>query len=187
VHYLYCVAANKNAIKRRKIMRKRVFILVLAIAVAMMAPAANATLTMSIDYTARVINQISVITIITDAAVTTTWGVYLDPISVYPTNARLQTATILPAAGSSGAVTSGGTPTSGNNYASGGGGRTAGSLSTVQFVGLTAGTYTIDLYQPGPVTPPGTQIATANIVVTPEPATIALLGLGGLFMLRRRR
>jgi len=126
-----------------------------------------------------------VITISSDLAEATTWGVYLDPTSDYPTDAKLQNATILAAAGSNGAVTSGGSPTAGNNYKSQGGAVkiSAGNWSTVQFVGLTVGTYTIDLYKPAG----GAQVATADIVVVPEPATIGLLGLGGLLLLRRRR
>jgi hypothetical protein len=162
-------------------LEKRI-ILALALVLAM-ASFADATLTMTIDYTTRNISEVAVITIVSDVSTNATWGVYLDPTSVYPTNARLQNATILAAAGSTGSVTSGGTPTSGNNYASGGGGRAAGNWSTVQFVGLTVGTYTIDLYNPAG----GAQAATGDIVVVPEPATIALLGLGGMFLLRRRR
>lgn len=129
-----------------------------------------------------------VITISSDTAEEITWGVYLDPTSEYPSNAQMQNATILlPAAGGSGSVTSGGNPDAGHDYASSGKGAnapTAGDWSTVEFVGLAAGTYTIDLTDGGSG---GTQLLTADITVVPEPATIALLGLGSLVLLRRRR
>jgi hypothetical protein len=36
-------------------------------------------------------------------------------------------------------------------------------------------------------TAPGSQIYLDNIILTPEPATLSLLALGGLMALRRRR
>jgi hypothetical protein len=98
----------------------------------------------------------------------------------------MQNATILADAGNQGAVTAGGNPDAGHDYKSQGGGPNApvaGNWSTVEFVGLAAGTYTIDLYQPAG----GAQLATADIEVVPEPSTVALLGLGTLVLLRKRR
>jgi hypothetical protein len=131
-----------------------------------------------------------VITISSNVAEAITWGVYLDPTSEYPSNAQMQNATILAAAGSSGAVTAGGNPDAGHSYVSGPtGGAPAGRVqigdwSTVEFVGLAVGTYTIDLTNGGAG---GTQLATADIEVVPEPSTVAILGLGSLLLLRRRR
>ncbi len=144
----------------------------------------NATLSMNLSGSSMDIGGAAiVITISSDVSTNATWGVYLDPTSEYTAgNAQLQNATALPSAGSGRSVT-GADPGPGHDYASGGGGRAAGDWSTVEFVGLAVGTYTIDLYVPAG----GGQTATADIDVVPEPATIALLGLGGLFLTRRRR
>ncbi len=128
-----------------------------------------------------------VITVSSDVGEETTWGVYLDPTSEYPSNAQLQNATILVAAGNQGAVTAGGNPDAGHDYRSLQGGPGVpgpGDYSTVEFVGLAVGMYTIDLTTGGSG---GTQLATADIEVVPEPSTVALLGLGSLVLLRRRR
>lgn len=128
------------------------------------------------------------ITISSDVGEEIAWGVYLIPTSEYPSNAQMQNATILlPAAGGTGSVTSGGNPDAGNDYASAGKGANApvaGNWSTVEFVGLAVGTYRIDLTNGGSG---GTQLATADIEVVPEPSTVALLGLGTLVLLRKRR
>ncbi len=148
-----------------------------------MSSVASATLSLNVGATSVNINDVVLITISSDATGVTTWGVYLDPVSEYPTNARMQNATILAAAGGTGGVTAGGNPDAGHDYKSGGGGRAVGDWSTVEFVGLAAGTYTIDLYEPAG----GGQLATADITVVPEPTTVALLGLGSLVLLRKRR
>jgi hypothetical protein len=127
------------------------------------------------------------ITISSDVGEEIAWGVYLDPTSEYPSNAQLQNAVILAGAGGSGSVTSGGNPDAGHDYASAGKGANApyaGDWSTVEFVGLAVGIYTVDLTTGGAG---GTQLATADIEVVPEPSTVALLGLGSLVLLRRRR
>ena len=152
-----------------------------------MSSVASATLSMNVGATSVGIGAPVTITISSDVGEETTWGVYLDPTSQYPSNAQLQNATILqPAAGGSGSVTSGGNPDAGHDYESAGkavNAPVAGDWSTVEFVGLAVGTYTIDLYQPAG----GAQLATAEIEVVPEPSTVALLGLGTLVLLRRRR
>lgn len=126
------------------------------------------------------------ITVSSDVGEEATWGIYLDPTSEYPSNAQMQNATILSGAGNQGSVT-GADPGSGHDYTSLQGGPGVpgpGDYSTVEFVGLAAGTYTIDLTDGGSG---GTQLATADIQVVPEPSTVALLGLGSLVLLRRRR
>jgi hypothetical protein len=60
-----------------------------------------------------------VITISSDTAEEIRWGVYIDPTSEYPSNAQMQNATILVAAGVNGAVTAGGNPDAGHDYISG--------------------------------------------------------------------
>lgn len=151
---------------------------------------ASATLSMDVPVTSVDISVAVVITISSDTAEAITWGVYLDPTSEYPSNAQMQNATILSAAGADGAVTAGGNPDAGQDYVSG---PTTGpppqqvqvgDWSTVEFVGLAVGTYTIDLTTGGAG---GTQLATADIEVVPEPSTVGLLGLGSLALLRRRR
>jgi len=133
------------------------------------------------------ISDTVLITVSSDVGEEITWGVYLDPTSDYPSNSQLQNATMLAAAGNQATVT-GADPGSGHDYtslASGGPVPGAGAWSTVQFVGNAAGTWTVELT--AGAGGGGTQLATADITVVPEPATIALLGLGGMFLLRRRR
>ncbi|UCC23108.1 MAG: PEP-CTERM sorting domain-containing protein [Planctomycetota bacterium] len=156
----------------------------------MMSSVASATLSMDVGGTSVDVGVAVVITISSDTAEAITWGVYLDPTSEYPSNAQMQNATILADAGVDGAVTSGGNPDSGHDYISGPTGGppsqqvAVGNWSTVEFVGLTVGMYTIDLTTGGAG---GTQLATADIQVVPEPSTVCLLGLGSLVLLRRRR
>jgi len=148
---------------------------------------ASATLSMDVPVTSVDIGVPVVITISSDVGEEITWGVYLDPTSEYPSNAQLQNATALSGAGNQGAVTAGGNPDAGHDYQSlqgGPGVPSAGDWSTVEFVGLAVGIYTIDLTDGGSG---GTQLATADIEVVPEPSTVALLGLGSLLLLRRRR
>ena len=148
-----------------------------------------ASATLSWDLGAPTVNTgvAVVITISSDTVEVTTWGVYLDPMSEWPSNAQMQNATILAAAGVDGSAGAG--TSSGHDYSSGPiSGPPAdqvqvGDWSTVEFVGLAAGTYTIDLTDGGSG---GTQLLTADITVVPEPTTVALLGLGSLMLLRRR-
>jgi hypothetical protein len=164
--------------------RTRLLALILVLAVACVSYGALSMNRSSGTYTIG--GSAVVITISSDAGDVTSWGVYLDPTSDYPA-AQLQNPQILSAAGSQGGVTSATDPAAGHDYRSkgaGGGAPTAGDWSTVDFVSNTVGTYTIDLYQPSGTT---TQIATADIEVVPEPATVVLLGLGGLLLVRRRR
>ena len=155
--------------------------------VLIMSSVASAALSLNVGATSVGIGVPVTITISSNVGEEITWGVYLDPTSDYPLSAQMQNATILlPAAGGTGSVTSGGNPDAGHDYASAGKGANApvaGNWSTVEFVGLAVGTYTIDLYQPAG----GAQLATADITVVPEPTTVALLGLGTLVLLRKRR
>jgi len=148
----------------------------------------NATLSMNLSGSSMDIGGAAiVITISSDVGEEITWGVYLDPTSEYPTNAQLQNAMVLAAAGNQASVT-GADPGAGHDYTSlqgGGPVPDAGDWSTVEFVGLTVGDYDVILTAGGGSG--GSELARASINVVPEPATIALLGLGGLFLLRRRR
>jgi len=148
----------------------------------------NAALTMNLSGSSMDIGGAPiVITIHSDLSEAITWGVYLDPTSEYPTNAQLQNAAILPDAGGSATVT-GADPGAGHDYASAGKAVNAPvadtDWSTVEFAGLTVGSYDVILTDGGST---GMELARASINVVPEPATIALLGLGGMFLLRRRR
>ena len=172
-------------------MRKRVFIpLVLAIAIAM-APAANGVVTLvgGTQTISANINDIVVVTVYSNVATAWTWGVYL---RTNPANADLYGAAVLPAAGAGSVTLTDPTGYDGDNYSSAGGGRTAGNVSTVNFQGTAVGTYYVDLYDytlnGGTYSsPPATIANTKTFTVVPEPATVALLGLGGLFLLRRRK
>ena len=53
----------------------------------------------------------------------------------------------------------------------------------INLVGVAEGVTTVDLYDTSGMV----FLDSATITVLPEPMTIALLGLGGLFMLRRRK
>ena len=178
--------------------RKRVFVfvpLVLVIALAMMAPVAEGVVTFvgGTQTISANVSDIVVVTVYSNVANTTwNWGVYL---RTNPANADLLSAAVLTAAGSLRAVTL--TDPSGydgdNYHAEGtGGNRPAiGNWSTVNFQGLAAGTYYVDLFDyttsGGSYSSPPTAANTKTFTVVPEPATIALLGLGGLLMLRRRK
>jgi hypothetical protein len=59
----------------------------------------------------------------------------------------------------------------------------AGAHININLVGVTEGVTTVDLYDTSGMV----FLDSAQITVLPEPMTIALLGLGGLFMLRRRK
>ncbi len=175
----------------------KLLILTLFLCMAVGPPVAQATLTMTLDITTVNIGDIVVITISSDAAIESDWGVYLEPVSVYPSDAQLQNPMVLTDAGINGAVTAGTDPGDGHDYYAGpGGGKPAnrvkvGDWSTVEFVGLTAGNYSIDMFDytknGGDCDAPGTPEDTQTITVIPEPATIMLLGLGGLLLRRKRR
>jgi hypothetical protein len=131
------------------------------------------------------------ITVSSDTAEAITWGVYLDPTSEFPTNAELYGGGMYTDAGSDGAITAGNfNGDAGFDYVSGpttgppSGKVQVGDWSFVWFWAFTPGTYTIDLTDGGSG---GTQLATADITVVPEPTTVALLGLGSLVLLRKRR
>lgn len=170
-------------------MTKRKFcLLAFCVLVPVLLLSSVASATMSWDLVNQTVN-ISVpvvITVSSDVGEETTWGIYLDPTSEYPSNAQMQNATILAAAGNQASV-SGADPGPGHDYTSQQAGPSVpgpGDYSTVEFVGLAVGTYTIDLTDGGSG---GTQLATADIEVVPEPSTVALLGLGSLVLLRKRR
>jgi hypothetical protein len=59
----------------------------------------------------------------------------------------------------------------------------AGAHINVSIIGVKEGVTTLELYADDGVT----LLDTATITVVPEPMTVALLGLGGLFLLRRRK
>jgi hypothetical protein len=59
----------------------------------------------------------------------------------------------------------------------------AGAHINVNLVGVAEGVTTVGIYAGDGVT----LLDTAQVTVLPEPMTIALMGLGGLFMLRRRK
>jgi hypothetical protein len=59
----------------------------------------------------------------------------------------------------------------------------AGAHININLVGVAMGTTTVDLYDTSGMV----FLDSATVTVVPEPMTIALLGLGGLFMLRRRK
>lgn len=176
--------------KKRK--RERVLALILVFVLASVASVANATLITSVDPTGDVnVGDIVVITVNSDAAGEIPWGVYLDPNTVFPASAALQNAVVLATAGNQASVTPDdiiGTDYAGHDYQSQQGGPSdpdAGDWSTVEFVGLAAGTYTVKLYDSAGQG--GTVLDTETITVVPEPATVALLGLGGLLLMRRRK
>ncbi len=149
--------------------------------VLVLSSVASATLSWDLVSTSVGIGVPVVITVSSDVGDETTWGIYLNPTSEYPANARLENATILVAAGNGRSV-AGADPGPGHDYEAAQNGPSTpgpGDYSTVEFVGVQAGTYTIDLT--------GGATATADITVVPEPATVALLGLGGLVLLRKRR
>jgi len=170
--------------KRREVMIGLSVLLVLAL-----VSVSNATLSWTVvdqDGGDVEIGDIVLISVSSIEGEESTWGVYLDPTSEYPSNAQLQTATILPAAGQQRSVT-GADPGPGHDYTSLQNGPSVpgpGLYSTVEFVGLALGNYDVILTDGGSG---GNELARASINVVPEPATIALLGLGGMFLLRRRR
>jgi hypothetical protein len=146
-----------------------------------MSSVASATLSWDLVATSVSTGVAVTITVSSDVGDETTWGIYLNPTTEYPSNARLQNATILVVAGNGRSV-SGADPGPGHDYEAAQNGPSVpgpGDYSTVEFVGLAVGTYTIDLT--------GGATATADITVVPEPTTVALLGLGSLVLLRKRR
>ncbi|MHC4110789.1 MAG: PEP-CTERM sorting domain-containing protein [Planctomycetota bacterium] len=57
----------------------------------------------------------------------------------------------------------------------------AGAHININLIGVSEGTTTVNIYDVS------TLLDSSTITVLPEPMTIALLGLGGLFLLRRRK
>jgi hypothetical protein len=177
--------------------RKRVFVfvpLVLVIALAM-APVAEGVVTFvgGTQTISANVSDIVVVTVYSNTANTTwNWGVYLRG---NPSNADLTGAAVLAAAGSQRSVTlTDPSGYDGDNYlaqGTGGSRPAVGNWSTVNFQGLAAGTYYVDLYDyttnGGSYSNPPTVTNTKTFTVVPEPVTITLLGLGGLFLLRQRR
>ncbi len=142
----------------------------------------NATLILSVSGNSMDISDPAIVVSVTSDASggNTTWAVYLSPTSDYDNGyARLENPAVTAATGGNGGVTPL-TPAAGHDYNAGGGGQGTGLWSTVDFVGLAVGSYTVELTSSAGS---GSEI----ITVVPEPATIALLGLGGLFLTRRKR
>ena len=152
-----------------------------------------------------IVSEVVVVTIVADATDPSAgwdWGVYLQ--SDYA-NADLQNALVIKTsqavqgAGNNASITLT-DPASydGDDYQASQGGTQANKMiypsvnwSTVEFVASAIGTYYIELYDyttdGGTYSSPNAVADAKTINVVPEPATIALLGLGGLFLTRRRR
>ncbi len=167
---------------------KKSFVLVVLLVLGVVSTA-HATLIMNLDSTSVNIDVPVVITISSDSAHKWDWGVYLGTPADFPVNAQLQNPVMLGDAGRQ-AIWFGTDPGAGHDYQVTNGGIKVGDWSTVEFVGLVAGTYAVNLFDyttNGGELGSGTPVDTQTITVVPEPTTIALLGLGVLGLLRRRK
>lgn len=179
----------------------KLIMLLMVLLVLGMTPMVSATLIMSLDNATANIGDVVVITISSDTGGQNNpydWGVYLDPTQAggptYPgTNAVLENAAILAAAGPLGSTTRYASYEYGDDYEAkkqGGNKPSVGNWSTVEFKGLVAGTYSINLFDyttnGGTYDVPGTAEDTQTITVIPEPTTIMVLGLGSLLLRRKR-
>jgi len=170
-------------------MREMTFFIFVLVFCCLVTPNAHATLVMSLDSISVDVDVPVVITISSDSARKWDWGVYLGTPADFPVNAQLQNPVMLPDAGFA-ATWMGTDPGAGHDYQVANGGIKVGDWSTVEFVGLVAGTYAVNLFDyttNGGELGSGTPVDTQTITVVPEPTTIALLGLGVFGLLRRRR
>ncbi len=192
--------------KRKVILGVKTFLsfLTFVVCICICSVPASATLVMDIDSNTVDVDVVVIITISSDTGNQNSpydYGVYLDPVEVGgapygPGNddAQLDNATMLVAAGPSATVVRQVGYEYGDEYQakkSGGDKPDIGDWSTVEFKGLVAGTYKVYLYDydlnGGDYLNQGTAVDTQTITVIPEPAMIGLLGVGGMFLLGRRR
>jgi hypothetical protein len=167
---------NKGYLRKEKMMKK---VLVLTLVLGL-AGIANATLSLVPDAASIVIGDSVTISVVSDTDAS--YGAWLDPadngVGTFGDLMILSGAGVDASKDFSYAPWWGFEAKSFNPAAP----IVAGSHFTIDFTGTAEGVATLTLYEFDGVTP----IQAVDITVTPEPMTLGLLGLGGLFLRRRK-